>query len=126
MDVANRRREGVCCIGRYFFANPEQRSYHELDLCFTRVAVADDGELYLRCRILVNREAAVGCREQCDAARLPELQRALSVARKKDALEAQAFGLKRTDRFVETAIDQAQPVSLAACARGGDGSVAQM
>ena len=88
----------------------EQQLDHLLDLVLLRAAVADDRALDLGRRVLDDRQARFRRREQRDAARVSELERAPHVARVEDVLDRDAVG-----PMVRRAALRARRGSLSAC-----------
>ena len=113
MSMTNGRRERVGRVGTHGAANAQERTDHPLHLLLGCAAVADYGHLDFGRRIFRHPETMLGCRQQCDAARLSKLQRALGVAREKHLLETHSRRLLTLDDFPQSAIDQAQALGQA-------------
>ena len=83
--MADRHRERVCrVVRRRQRVEPEQQLDHLLDLVLLRAAEPDDRSLDFCRRVLDDRKPGLRCRQQRDAARMPELQRTAHVARVED------------------------------------------
>src|SRR5665647_620052 len=88
-DGDGQRVGGV--VGRGHLGEAEEQLHHLLHLVFLGAAVADNGALDLRRGVLRAGVTGLDGREQCHAARVPELERATDVRRVEDALNRHAL-----------------------------------
>ena len=112
MKIADCGRQRVRGVRRDGFREAEERGNHFLHLLFARLAVADDGKLYLRGGVFVDRDSALSRGQQGDAARLPELERALGVAGEEDSFQARSRRRVSLDHFQKSLVDALQAAGL--------------
>ena len=111
MHVADRDRERIGgVVRRRRRVEAEQQLDHLLHLVLLRAAEADDRALDLGRRVLGDRQPRLRRRQQRDAARVPELQRAAHVARVEDVLDRDAVRAVRGEQRREPGVDVLQLV----------------
>ena len=86
-------------------SRPEEQLHHLPDLMFLGAAESDDRALDLGRRVLDDRMPRLGRRQQRDAARVPELQRAANVPGVEDVLDGDAVGTVLGEERGETGVD---------------------
>jgi hypothetical protein len=93
LQVADGDGEGVRCVmRRRCLGQAEQQPDHLLYLMLVRAPVADHGTLHFGRGVLDDLAARLDSRENRDAARVAEAQRAAGIHRRKQVLHRHAFG----------------------------------
>src|SRR5688572_29682627 len=123
MHVANRDRQGIGCIVRCGrLRETKQHLDHLLHLTLLRAAVADDGAFHFGGCVLDDRAAGLDSREQRNAARVPQLERAARVDRVKHALDGDAVGPRLRVQRNELAVDTGKARGKCVSGSGGNGA----
>ena len=112
LQMADRDRQCIGGIVRgWRLGEAEQQLHHLLHLLLLGAAVADDRALDRPpARTTTTGRPASDGREQRDAARLTELQRAAHVAGVKDVFDGDAIGLMARDERLQPFVDCVQSV----------------
>ena len=111
MGGADRDREGIGgIVGSWQLLHVEHQLHHPLDLALVGAAVASDGHLDLVRPIFEHGDAALGGREQDDAARLADGERSHDVAIEEEPLDAQEGRIVRSIQLDYSGVDLEQPL----------------
>ncbi len=104
--MADGDRESIrCVIGSRDFIQPEQESYHLLDLRLLRPAVTDDAALDLERGIFEYRNSRLRCCKKGDSPGVTEFQRRLNVGRVKHFLDGHYIDFPFREKFPQARVD---------------------
>jgi len=126
VEVADRRCQSISGVRRHRSRHFQQRSNHHLHLLLGRVTVTDHGGLDLHRAIFMNFDILFGGREQRNAARLAELQRALNILGEKDFFQTDAVRLELAHDLGQFGVNAKQASCLGLGARRMDRTMAHM
>jgi len=101
MTVANCRRERIRCIFLRTIGELQDRRNHSLDLFFGRMTIPRNSMLDLHGTVLRYGQIALSRCEKCSASNLPQFQRTLGIACKKNPFDAHGMWLVLADHVVQ-------------------------
>ena len=123
MQVADRNSERICrVVRRRGCPETEQQFYHLPDLLFFRTAVADNGALDLRRRVLNHIATRFNCSEHRHTPGVTELQRTAHVRRMKDVFDGYTVRTMGGQQRGKLGVDSRQPIRECVARRRRDGA----
>lgn len=108
MCVGDGAGQGVGGIGAGFSVQSQQAANHVLNLCFSRMTIADDGLLDLQSRIFGNFKPPSNQGRNGGSAGLSEQERRLRIDVHKDDFNDRLIGLVLGEQFAQAGMDGSQ------------------